>query len=291
MQIVYHIGANCTDQDRLLKSVLKNADTFADLGVKVPGPGKYRRLIRETIQSLDGKAPAEGARDVMLDAIVDDEQCNRLVMSHSKFMCVDRRVFEGGVFYELAETKLNGLVSLFPEDEIEIFLAIRNPATFLPELFEASPLESFSDLMRGVDPMDVRWSDLVARIRNILPNVGLTVWCNEDTPLIWAQLIREMAGVDPLTRITGGFDLLSVIMSNEGMKRFVAYLKANPPQTEQQKRRIIAAFLERYALEDQVEDEVDIPGWTEEMVLAMSAAYEEDILRIERIPGVNFIAP
>jgi len=291
MQIVYHIGANCTDQDRLLKSVLKNADTFADLGVKVPGPGKYRRLIRETIQSLDGKAPAEGARDVMLDAIVDDEQCNRLVMSHSKFMCVDRRVFEGGVFYELAETKLNGLVSLFPEDEIEIFLAIRNPATFLPELFEASPLESFSDLMRGVDPMDVRWSDLVARIRNILPNVVLTVWCNEDTPLIWAQLIREMAGVDPLTRITGGFDLLSVIMSNEGMKRFVAYLKANPPQTEQQKRRIIAAFLERYALEDQVEDEVDIPGWTEEMVLAMSAAYEEDILRIERIPGVNFIAP
>lgn len=28
MQIVYHIGANCTDQDRLLKSVLKNAETL-----------------------------------------------------------------------------------------------------------------------------------------------------------------------------------------------------------------------------------------------------------------------
>jgi hypothetical protein len=50
MQIVYHIGANCTDQDRLFKSVLKNADTFAALGVKVPGPGKYRSLIRYTIQ-------------------------------------------------------------------------------------------------------------------------------------------------------------------------------------------------------------------------------------------------
>jgi hypothetical protein len=54
MQIVYHIGANCTDQDRLLKSVLKNANTFATVGVKAPSPGKYRRLIRETIQSLDG---------------------------------------------------------------------------------------------------------------------------------------------------------------------------------------------------------------------------------------------
>ena len=291
MQIVYHIGANATDNDRLLKSVLKNASTFADLGVKVPGPGKYRRLIRETIQTLNGAPPANDTREILLDAILDDEQCNRLVMSHSQFMCVHRRVFESGVFYALAEEKLIGLANLFPQDEIEVFLGIRNPATFLPAIFGDSPLDSFDELMRGVNPMDVRWSDLVARIRNILPNVQLTVWCNEDTPLIWAQLIRELAGVDPLTRITGGFDLLSAIMSNDGMKRFVAYLKANPPQTEQQKRRIIAAFLERYALEDEVEDEVDIPGWTEDTVEALTAGYEEDLLRIERIPGVNFIAP
>jgi len=291
MQIVYHIGANCTDQDKLLKSVLKNAETFANLGVKVPGPGKYRRLIRETIQSLDGGAPAPDAREILLDAILDDEQCNRLVMSHSKFMCVNRRVFEGAVFYELAESKLRGLVNLFPEDEIEVFMAIRNPATFIPELFKGSPSDDISDLMRSMNPLDVRWSDLVARIRNILPTVRLTIWCNEDTPLIWAQLIRELAGVDPLTRITGGFDLLSAIMSDDGMKRFVSYLKTNPPQTEQQKRRIIAAFLERYALADQVEDEIDVPGWTQDVVEAMTTSYEKDILRIERIPGVNFIAP
>ena len=247
MQIVYHIGANCTDQDRLLKSILKNSETFAQQGVKVPGPGKYRRLIRETIQALEGNQPANDTREILLDAILDDEQCNRLVMSHSQFMCVHRRVFESGVFYALAETKLEGLASLFPDDEIEIFLGLRDPATYLPAIFGDSPVESFSDFMRGVDPLDLRWSDLVARIRKILPNANLTVWCNEDTPLIWAQLIREVAGVDPLTKITGGFDLLSAIMSAEGMKKFVTYLKSNPPQTEQQKRRIIAAFLEKYA--------------------------------------------
>jgi len=58
MQIAYHIGANRTDQDRLLKSVLKNADAFSDHGVKVPGPSKYRRLVRETIQKLEGTQPA-----------------------------------------------------------------------------------------------------------------------------------------------------------------------------------------------------------------------------------------
>ncbi|WP_296417430.1 hypothetical protein [Pseudooctadecabacter sp.] len=291
MQIVFHIGANCTDQDRLLKSLIKNAESFAKQGVKVPGPGKYRRLIRETIQALDGAAPAPDAREIMLDAILDDEQCNRLVMSHSKFMCVQRRIFENRIFYELAEQKLLGLASLFAEDELEICLGIRNPATFLPAIHDGSGIEDFDDFMRGISPFEVRWSDLVARIRAILPTATLTVWCNEDTPLIWAQLIRELAGVDPLTKITGGFDLLSTIMSPDGMKRFVAYLKANPPQTEQQKRRIIAAFLERYALEDQVEDEIDIPGWTDETVARLSALYEDDLDRIARMSGVNFIAP
>lgn len=291
MQIVYHIGANCTDQDRLLKSILKNAETFAEQGVKVPGPGKYRKLIRETIQALDGSPPAPDTREVLLDAIIDDDRCNRLVMSHAQFMCVHRRVFESGVFYELAEQKLTGLANLFPDDDIEIFLGLRNPATFLPAIFGDSKIESFDEFMRGLDPMDLRWSDLVARIRNILPRASLTVWCNEDTPMIWAQLIREMAGVDPLTRITGGFDLLSTIMSADGMKRFVAYLKTNPPQTETQKRRIIAAFLEKYAIEDEVEDEIDIPGWTDETVAQLTANYEDDIHRIEAIHGVNFIAP
>ena len=291
MQIVYHIGANCTDDDRLLKSILKNADNLAQQGIKVPGPGKYRRLIRETIQALDGKPPAPDSREILLDAILDDEQCNRLVLSHAQFMCVHSRVFENGTFYALAQEKLEGLANLFPDDEIELFLGIRNPATFLPALFSDSRPDDFAHFMHGVDPAQVRWSELVARIRHIMPKASLTVWCNEDTPLIWAQLIRELSGVDPLTRITGGFDLLSSIISPEGMKRFVTYLKAHPPQTEMQKRRIIAAFLEKFAMEGEVEQEVDLPGWTEETLQHLTALYEEDINRIAHIPGVNFIDP
>ncbi len=291
MQIVYHIGANCTDQDRLLKSVLKNAATFAEQGVKVPGPGKYRRLIRESIQSLQGRTPPPDSRDILMDAILDDEQCNRLVMSHAQFICVHRRVFENGVFYDLLEEKLGGLATLFPQDEIEIFLGIRDPATFIPAVFGDSPLDSFTEFMNGLNPADVRWSDVIARIQKTLPRARVTVWCNEDTPLIWAQLIRELAGVDPLTRITGGFDLLSTILSAEGMKRFVTYLKAHPPQTEMQKRRIIAAFLEKYALDEEVEEEVDIPGWTDETLAALTALYDEDIDRIAHMQGVTFIAP
>jgi len=291
LQIVYHIGANCTEGDRLLKSLLKNADSFAAQGIKVPGPSKYRRLLRETIQNLDGRAPEPDTRDILLDAILDDESAERLVLSHADFICVPNRIFEGGSFYGLAEFKLASLARLFPEDELELFLALRNPAAFIPAAYAESNAPSPEAFLKGVDPASVRWSDLVGRIRAALPGVPLTVWCNEDTPLLWAQLIREISGVDPLTRILGGFDLLNAIMSPEGMSRFLAYLKSHPPQTEVQKRRVIAAFLDKFAIADEVEEVVDLPGWTEETIAALTRSYEEDVWHIERMPGVTLITP
>ena len=291
MQIVYHIGANCTDDDRLLKSLLKNAKAFLELGVTVPGPSRYRAIIRETIQNLDGATPATDTRDILLDAILDEAEADRLVMSHHSFICVPRRVFADGRFYGMAEQKILALAQLFPDDEIEIFLGVRNPATFVPAAFERVEGMTFQEFLRGVHPGQIKWSDLITRIKSVCPQANITVWSNEDTPLIWAQLIREIAGVDPMTKISGGFDLLGQIMSAEGMKRFHSYLKSHPPRTEVQKRRIIAAFLDKYVIDDEVEEEFDLPGWTEEMVDELTELYEEDLYAIERMAGVNFIAP
>ncbi|MGA1180367.1 MAG: hypothetical protein ACO3U1_07160 [Marivivens sp.] len=291
MQIVYHIGANCTDDDRLLKSLLKNVDAFAAEGIKVPGPGKYRRIIRETIQNLNGAQPSPDTRDILLDTILYDEAVNRLIMSHSAFICIPNHIFADGVFYGRADAKIAGLVSLFPDDEIEMFLGIRNPATFVPAVFKQAKHSNFAQFLSGIPLDQIRWSDVVERIQEAAPKASWTVWCNEDTPLIWSQLIREISGVDPLAKITGGFDLLASIMAPEGMKRFFDYLKSHPPATEIQKRRIIAAFLERYVIEAEVIEEFDLPGWTAEVVNHLTEAYEEDIYRISRMPGVNFIAP
>ncbi|EAR52638.1 hypothetical protein OG2516_00389 [Oceanicola granulosus HTCC2516] len=291
MQIVYHIGANCTDGERLTRSLAKNDETFAAQGIRVPPGGKYRRLLRETIQNLDGREPEPDTRDILLDAILDDESAERLVLSNPDFICIANRIFEGGTFYGLADFKVASFRRLFPEDRVEFHLALRNPATFIPAAFAESKSPSLETYLRGVDPLSVRWSDLVTRIRAAAPDAGLTIWCNEDTPLIWAQLIRELSGVDPMTKISGGFDLLNAIMSPEGMRRLLVYLKSHPPQTEVQKRRVIAAFLDKFAIDEEVEEEVDLPGWTDELVDALTAAYEEDVYAIERMNDVTFIGP
>jgi len=296
MQSVTHIGANCTDGEKLIRSLMKNADRLAPRGIAVPGPGKYRALLRETLQSLAGGTLGPDARDTVLDAILDEQDTTRLVMSNAAFICQPNRIFERGVFYQLVRLKLRTLQTLFPQDELEIFLALRNPATFIPAVWAqaaGTPMGGVSaeDFMNGLAPESVLWSDVVERIQEAVPDAALTVWCNEDTPLIWGELMRRMAGVPPLTPLAGEHDLLGSIMSAEGMARFQKYIESHPPQSDAQARRIMAAFLDKYAIPDALEEEVDMPGWDDYLVEDLTRQYEADVLGIAQMPGVTFVLP
>lgn len=291
MQIAYHIGAHCTDDERLLGSLRKNAEEFANMGIHVPGPGRYRNLLRETIQGLGGAEPEAGTRDVLLNTIMQRKDSHRVVMSNPLFICVVKRIFENQLFYHLIDEKVGGMRMLFPDDDIEYFLGMRNQATFIPAVFAEQSDLDFPAFMRDTDPVHLRWTNVVERIRRADPKARLTVWCDEDTPLFWAQLIREMAGVDSMTRIKGGFDQLQAILTPDGMNSFVEYLRQKPPQTEAQKRRIIGAFLERFARPEMIEYEINLPGWNQQIVDQLTANYHEDIDKISRIPGVTLITP
>ncbi len=291
MQVVLHAGAHNTDEDRLVKCLLRNRDDFRQRGIAVPGPSRYRRLLRDTLHAMSEGTLAPDARDILLDAILDEDHPKRLLLSNDNFFSVPKLAVAKGVFYPRAEIKLAHLARIFAQDRLELFLAIRNPATFLPAVHADAPEMRFDDFIDGTDPRDLRWSELIGRIHAHVPGLGITVWCNEDTPLIWAQLIRDMAGLDPAQKIIGGFDLLSEIMSQAGMKRFRAYLKEHPNMTEIQKRRVITAFLDKFAIEDEIEQELDLPGWTEELVDSLTALYDDDVFRISQMPGVTMIAP
>ncbi|MGR3269906.1 hypothetical protein DU478_13410 [Thalassococcus profundi] len=293
MQVILHTGVHCTDDDRLLKGLLRNADAFRKDGVAIPGPGRYRNLLSELINTLGNNAPADDAREILLDAIlsVDPHEVDRLVLSHENLFSVPKLTLAGGRLYRKAEQRIWAMKKLFAGDGIELFMGLRNPATFLPAVYAATPHASFDEFMCGIDPMHLRWSDLIRRLRGEHPDMPLTLWCNEDTPLIWGQIMREMAGIELNRKIVGSFDLLQEIMEPEGMKRFRTYLKEHPHINEMQKRRVMVAFLDKYAREDLIEEELDLPGWDETYVDMLSELYEEDIYEIGRMPGVTVIAP
>lgn len=293
MQVILHAGAHCTDDGRLLKTLFKNRDAFQASGIALPRPRHYRQLLNATIKALSKRAAGPDSRMAFLDAIldIDPDDVDRLIMHSENFFCVPKLGIHKGRIYPLAGSRLAYLTHLFPDDEVELFLGIRNPATHLPAMYAATPHTQFIEFMDGADPRDIYWSDLINSIRQEAPNVRVTVWCNEDTPLIWSELVREITGLAATDPIKGGFDLLSEIMSKEGMTRFESYLKSHPDMTEMQTRRVITAFLDKFAIEDMVEEEVDLQGWTEPLIEQLTDQYEEDIFKISRIPGVTLLAP
>lgn len=291
MQLVLHAGAHFTEEERLVRCLLRNKEDFSKRGVAVPGPSKYRTLLRETLAAMQDNPPAPDARDVLIDMILDDENADRMILSHMFLFGAPRACVRNGMIYDGAPQRMAQLAHLFPHDEIELFLALRNPATFLPALFGAAPQDDMAAFLRGADPYAIRWSDTIAAIRSAAPQITITAWCFEDMPMLWAQIIREMAGLEHGEKIVGGFDLLSDIMSKDGMQRFRAYLKSHPTMTEMQKRRVISAFLDKFAIEDEIEEELNAPGWTDETIETMTDIYEEDMVEVARIPGVTFIAP
>lgn len=291
MQLVLHTGAHFTEQERLIKTVLRNSDISSERGVHVPGPSSYRSLMRDTLNAMGKNAASPQAREVLLDVMLDGAKADRLVLSDANFFRTAGTGIQGGVLYPACGPRLAHMAHLFPDDDIEVFLGLRNPAALIPLFFQNAVDSTEGAFWDGGEPQDILWSETIARIRDALPDAPITVWCAEDLPLIWSQVVREMLDLVPDQKITGAFDLLYTIMSKEGMERFRAYLNANPEMTEAQKRRVISAFLEKFALDEELEEEVNMPGWSEALVDTLTNIYERDIEVVARMPGVRMLTP
>ncbi|EAQ27034.1 hypothetical protein [Roseovarius sp. 217] len=291
MQVVIHAGAHHTDDDRLINCLSANREMLAEHGTNVPDPQRYRRLVRDILHQAQDSGLAPDARDILVDAISNEGAVDRLVLSNPGFFGTPKMAVGGGTFYGAAEHRLNLFRQLFPDDQIELFLGVVNPATFLPPLLRQTEFDTIEALLRGYDVAQLRWSELVTRIRTHHPDIPVTVWCNEDTPLIWSQVVRELAGIDPTVQFEGEFSLLEEIMTPAGLERFRGYVAAHPGMTEVQKRRVVAAFLDKFADEAAIEEELDVPGWTDAVVGTLTELYDEDMFTVQRIQGVQVITP
>lgn len=290
MRIVYHLGAHFTDEERLVKCLLKNRALLAQHGIVVPGPKRYRSLLRDAAVQLKGAAASRDTQALLLDQIMEEDVAERLILSWDSFLSLPQWVLKG-TLYPAAGERVRAFSQIFPEIEAEFHLAIRNPATFLPPLFEKQRTADYDEFLAGADPFDLRWSDVVERILAANPGAPLTIWCDEDTPLIWPEVLRAVAGLGEDCTLVGEEDLLASLMSTEGYGRMRSYLDSHAPGTILQRRKIVSAFLDKFALQDRIEMEVEMPSWTADVVEELTEIYEQDVARIASMSNVTFIAP
>jgi hypothetical protein len=292
MQVVFHLGAPCTDDDLLLQTLIRNRDVLWNEGVAVPPPGRFRAVVRDTARTLKGRPASPEVQDALLDAIVDDaSSIDRLILSDPRFVCINRLVIQGPQIWPMIDRQTTQLRALFPNDAVEFFIGMRDPATHVPQLFKTSRFSDYGEFTENMQVHAVAWSEMLRRLTMAHPDCPVTVWCNEDTPLIWGELLHDIAAVGPEVPLEGKDVLVEQIMEPSGFKRMQEYLRQKPPETEAQRRRVVTAFLGRYAVDDRIEEVVSAPGWSEEFMDDLSAAYDADMAVIAEIPGVTLITP
>ena len=86
MQVVFHLGAPCTDGGLLLHSLGKNRARLAENGILAPSQPRYRPLLRDTVRALKGRLANPDIEDALLDAIIDDREVDRLILSDARVL-------------------------------------------------------------------------------------------------------------------------------------------------------------------------------------------------------------
>jgi hypothetical protein len=290
MRIAYHLGAHFTDEERLLRCLLKNRDLLSKHNIAVPGPKRYRNLLRDTAIELKGSAASTDTQAIILDQIMDEGSADRLILSWDSFLSLPPWVLKN-TLYPAAGERVRAFSQIFPQIEAEFFLAIRNPASFLPALYHRMGSPNYPEFLAGADLFDLNWSEVIDRILTANPDANLTVWCDEDTPLIWPEVLQAITGHATDTVLDGTFDVLEMIMSPVGLKRLRAYIDTKGPFTVERRRRAVTAFLDKFATADAIDYAISLPDWTAGMVAEMTESYIADCEAIAALPGVTFLRP
>ena len=165
MKIALHVGAHCTDEGRLARTLARNRDDLLARRVSVPPPGNYKVLLREALHALDRGEPSAEAKEVLLDTILQADDADHMILLNDNFFGTPRMAMKAGQFYPIAEQRLADMRQLFPDCEIGIFLAIRDPGTFVPAVHAQASGTTLDQVLNGTDPGTLRWSDLVRRMR------------------------------------------------------------------------------------------------------------------------------
>ncbi|MBD9525364.1 hypothetical protein [Paracoccus sp. PAR01] len=291
MQVAFHCGAHGTDLYRMVKTLMQNRDWLHSNGIEPLTPNRHRDAFNEALGALKGNASTPEMEQVLLDAILDTDNPRRIIFSTPGFLGKAERAISSEGLYAGAGAKMAALANLFPNSEVEFFLALKNPATLVPFVMSQDGSGTYEQVMGAIPPEQLRWAPAIRRILKSIPGCRLVLWCHEDTSLIWPEVVRRVATMPSDVPLKAGLQMLADILRPEGLDMVREEMGKQERLTIETRRSIFSAALQRHALPDQIEIEVNLPGWDQDLIDHISDLYDEDVAEIATMPGVEFITP
>lgn len=293
IRYTFHIGLHCTDEDRLLTCLLQNEDVLESAGSVAARPGRFRPALRKPMLALKGQPASEQVQQDILDAVIDADHPQHVLFSSDSFLCVPYRAIVGDKLYPLVRQRAPWIRNLFPDAPARFCLAIRNPATLIPALHARFPdEETFETYVGRIEPEALSWRDMILRLKESVPDAEVVVWCNEDSALLWPELLRLLGGLPDGVALDGEADFLQSLMTPDGFKRLQSYLSTRADLAPIHKRRVLGAFLDKFATPESTEQTSEAqPFWDAARLEDLTRRYEADIARIQEMEGVRFLLP
>lgn len=155
----------------------------------------------------------------MLDAVLHGEAPDRGVFSTPTFMGAPGRAVGQAGLYPQRGAPASAHANLFPDDSVEFFLVIRNPATLIAEVLPTFSGGGYDALMQGRGPLDLRWREPIQLLLRAVPGKRVVIWCHEDVPLIWPEIARLAGNIPPDAPLPGAMTCLEEILDDPGMAR------------------------------------------------------------------------
>lgn len=293
MRITLHIGAHYTRTPRLVGAINNCERVFKRLNFATPRPSHYRPIIASELERLDSLPPIKDEEDAVLAQILGEQHAaQHLVMINEDWAGDRTMMFKGGQLYTGIGASVSRVAELFSQHDVHITMAIRNPA-FLINTALAAPATpaSLKWFLKSNDPMDLSWVAPVEQLQQALPKAQITMWCEEDTPLIWPRILRHVANIPEDTAIRGTMAAIADSLQPEGIDRFRTFMRNHPLTSAVQYERAVLAFLDKYADENLMTASCTVPGWSAETVHDVSLNYEDDIATLAAKDKVTFILP
>ena len=291
MQMVFHLGVHATDGDRLLKTLLNNRDWLMQHGTDIITPNRHRGLFEEALMSLNGGRASAEMQQIMLDAVLNADSPERAVFSTPTFMGAPGRVVGQAGLYPQMGARAAALANLFPDHEVEFFLAMRNPASLIAEVLPVFTGGGYHVLMQGRQPLELRWRDAIQGLLRAVPGRRVVIWCHEDVPLIWPEIARLAGNIPPEAPLKGAMMYLGDILTGAGLAELKEALAAQDQMTIARRRDLSSQMIRDHGLPAVLDQVIDLPGWTQDLVDRVTAQYRADVAEIAVLPGVEFVLP
>lgn len=294
MKVVYHLGAHCTDEGAILRLLLRNSEVLAARGTAIPLPDHYEALLRAAAIAYAGQADTPDQSTSLLQDLLPQgtgENPSRLVISFESLLDFPRGAITEAGLYPQAGHHAGGLASLFPNAQVEFCLALRNPATFLPAISAKRMSKGGTPVASEFDPLRLSWLDVVRRLRAACPEAEITLWCDEDSPLIWHQILRKISAHNEDQDLEGILDFPSSLLRAPGERRMRAWFERERPATDAQRQTGMADFLNRFGDPELTQMTLDIPNWDQDSVDRITARYDAECQILQAMADITFLQP